>query len=229
MALVDCSDFTGNEISTMALQTFCLPQGGIPTCQALTFCDPIIPSVWNKKEVWSWVFWTDSCPSLCSISPFFLSLGKSQQPEDPVGRVPRRYGTGELAWSWNAKGWAHPTFLIDCASGKPLSLPGPCPPPPERPHLGLIPPHMETYILFCWDLPRPPQEVDQRGEVMAEPGKQLSKDTQDMTPKPVRQPKSQEGPKSKATPSKSFLPTRPWDTVKDSLKAFCFCICGPEN
>ncbi|XP_051844455.1 steroid receptor-associated and regulated protein isoform X1 [Antechinus flavipes] len=149
--------------------------------------------------------------------------GKSQQHKDLLGKMPKRYGDGELAWNWNAKGRAHPTFLIDCASGKPLPQPVPSPPPPQRPHLGPIPPPMETYILFCWDLPRPPWDLSQRGEDEAESSKPLSEVTQSLAPSPVSQSKS------KAMPSKSFLTLRAWDTVKGSLKAFCSCICGQEN
>ncbi|XP_014388775.1 PREDICTED: uncharacterized protein C1orf64 homolog [Myotis brandtii] len=47
---------------------------------------------------------------------------------------------------------AHLTFVIDCASGKQLSLAAPLvPPQAPGPYLGPVTPPMKTYILFCGD------------------------------------------------------------------------------
>ncbi|XP_044539326.1 steroid receptor-associated and regulated protein, partial [Gracilinanus agilis] len=135
----------------------------------------------------------------------------------------------ELDCSWNTKARAHPTFLIDCASGKPFSLPKPSPARPQSPHSRPSHPQMETYILFCWDPPSPPQEVSQDGEVVAEPNKQLIEGPQDPAPSPVRRPTSKDKLMSVVLSSMPFLPTKAWISVKTSLRALYSCICGQED
>ncbi|XP_016277657.2 steroid receptor-associated and regulated protein [Monodelphis domestica] len=160
------------------------------------------------------------------------SAGTSQQHEDPLERLPKRYGEGELDCSWNTKARAHPTFLIDCASGKPLSQSRPSPASSQRPHSEPIRPLMETYILFCWDGPSPPLEVSQGGEVVSEPEKQLiegPQDPEDPAPSPFRQPESKDKPMFIVLSSMPFLPVKAWNSVKTSLRAFCSCVFGQED
>ncbi|XP_070259160.1 steroid receptor-associated and regulated protein [Myotis yumanensis] len=126
---------------------------------------------------------------------------------------------------------AHLTFIIDCASGKQLSLAAPLvPPQAPGPYLGLVTPPMKTYILFCGDS-QPPSDsgghpgwghiAQARGTLPPCRG----------TVAPASSPLSplcpQGAPEAKGSPLKT-MPTRylAWETVMGLLKAFSSCVCG---
>ncbi|XP_028011409.2 steroid receptor-associated and regulated protein [Eptesicus fuscus] len=129
---------------------------------------------------------------------------------------------------------AHLTFVIDCASGKQLSLAAPpVPPQAPGPYLGLVTPPMKTYILFCGDSqPHLTQEASLGGGPLAQARGTLPpcRGTAAPASSPLSPLCAQEAPEAKGSP----LKTRPakysaWETVRGLLKAFSSCVCGQAD
>ncbi|XP_015412657.1 PREDICTED: uncharacterized protein C1orf64 homolog, partial [Myotis davidii] len=129
---------------------------------------------------------------------------------------------------------AHLTFVIDCASGKQLSLAAPpVPPQGPGPYLGPVTPPMKTYILFCGDSqPHLTQEAILGGGHIAQARGTLPPCRGTVAPasSPLSPLCPQGAPEAKGSPLKT-MPTRylAWETVMGLLKAFSSCVCGQED
>ncbi|XP_059542233.1 steroid receptor-associated and regulated protein [Myotis daubentonii] len=129
---------------------------------------------------------------------------------------------------------AHLTFVIDCASGKQLSLAAPLVPlQGPSPYLGPVTPPMKTYILFCGDSqPHLTQEAILGGGHIAQARGTLPPCRETVAPasSPLSPLCPQGGPEAKGSPLKT-MPTRylAWETVTGLLKAFSSCVCGQED
>ncbi|CAK6440649.1 unnamed protein product [Pipistrellus nathusii] len=148
---------------------------------------------------------------------------------------------GNLAHCQKAVPTAHLTSVIDCASGKQLSLAAsPVPPQVPGPYLGLVTPPMKSYILFCGDnQPYLTQEATLGRGHLAQARGILPPCRGTLPPcrgtvAPASSPLSplcaQEAPEAKGNP----LKTRPgrysaWETVRGLLKAFSSCVCGQAD
>uniref|UniRef100_G1PFF4 Steroid receptor associated and regulated protein n=1 Tax=Myotis lucifugus TaxID=59463 RepID=G1PFF4_MYOLU len=129
---------------------------------------------------------------------------------------------------------AHLTFVIDCASGKQLSLAAPLvPPQAPSPYLGPVTPPMKTYILFYGDS-QPPltQEAILGGGHIAQARGTLPPCRGTVAPasSPLSPLCPQGAPEAKGSPLKT-MPTRylAWETVMGLLKAFSSCVCGQAD
>ncbi|XP_036202916.1 steroid receptor-associated and regulated protein [Myotis myotis] len=141
---------------------------------------------------------------------------------------------GKPAHQQKAVPAAHLTFVIDCASGKQLSLAALLVPPQgPSPYLGPVTPPMKTYILFCGDSqPHLTQEAILGGGHIAQARGTLPPCRGTVAPasSPLSPLCPQGAPEAKGSPLKTML-TRylAWETVMGLLKAFSSCVCGQAD
>lgn len=128
---------------------------------------------------------------------------------------------GKPAHRQKATPTAHLTFVIDCASGKQLSLAAPAvPPQAPGPYLGLVTPPVKTYILFCGDSqPHLTQEASLGGGPLAQARGTPPPCRGTVAPasSPLSPLCAQEAPEAKGSPLKT-MPARysAWETVRGS-------------
>ncbi|XP_052033901.1 steroid receptor-associated and regulated protein [Apodemus sylvaticus] len=119
---------------------------------------------------------------------------------------------------------AHVTFLIDCATGKQVSLAAPTgPPQAPRANQGRITPPMKTFVMFCGTNTLPGRPLDgakDNSPPCTGPGAPESL--------PASLPGPQNDPKVKGSSLKAGAPEKQStrEKVKHSLKALS-CLCGP--
>ncbi|XP_003783925.1 steroid receptor-associated and regulated protein [Otolemur garnettii] len=134
---------------------------------------------------------------------------------------------GKLTRHQRAVPMAHLTFVIDCTSGKQLSLAA-SPPRATSPHRGPVIPPLKTYIVFCGEnRPPPTQKTPLGSKDLAQARATLLPCRGIDTPAPsqVRPLCPQEVPEAAERPLKSGRSST-WGTVKDSLRALSSCVCG---
>ncbi|XP_020028798.2 steroid receptor-associated and regulated protein isoform X1 [Castor canadensis] len=141
---------------------------------------------------------------------------------------------GKLAPPQKAIPAAHVTFIIDCATGKWLSLTAP-PVPPQAlsPNWGPVAPTMKTYTVFCGEnQPHSTQVTPLDGGCLAQTEDTLPSYRGVVAPVslPVSPPCPQDVPKANGSPLKARS-ARPstWGAVKGSLKVISSCVCGQAD
>lgn len=148
-------------------------------------------------------------------SPFLLGI----QPAGPHKAVPT----------------AHITVVIDCATGKQVSLAAPpAPAQASRPSQRRATPPMKTFVMFCGENTlRGTQDFPLSCSPLAR-----TRDTVPSVPSdrglpapaslPASPPSPQDDPQVKSSSLKPGATERhaAWDTVKCSLQALSSCVCG---
>lgn len=121
---------------------------------------------------------------------------------------------------------AHITFVIDCATGKRVSLAAPAvPPQASRTNQGCVTPPMKTFVMFCGKTPLPGTQdvslglgpLDGAKDTLPPYGGLGAPDSL-----PTSLPGPQNDPKAKTGTTEKRL-TR--EKVKHSLRALA-CLCG---
>ncbi|XP_050008324.1 steroid receptor-associated and regulated protein [Alexandromys fortis] len=151
-----------------------------------------------------------------SLKESSLEMSCAMQPAGPQKAVPT----------------AHLTVVIDCATGKQISLAAPpVPPQASRPSQGCVTPPMKTFVMFCGENTlRGTQDFPLSCRPLA--GTKDTVPSDRGLPAPASLPASPPSPQDDPQAQRSFLKPGAterravWDTVKCSLQALSACVCG---
>lgn len=144
----------------------------------------------------------------------------------------------QSAGSHKAVHTAHITVVIDCATGKQVSLVAPpVPAQASRPSQGRVTPPMKTFVMFCGentlrgtqDFPLSCRPLARTRDTMPSvPSDRRLPALASPHPSPASPPSPQDDPQVKSSSLKPGATERhaAWDTVKCSLQALSSCVCG---
>ncbi|XP_041507616.1 steroid receptor-associated and regulated protein [Microtus oregoni] len=127
---------------------------------------------------------------------------------------------------------AHLTVVIDCATGRQVSLAAPpVPHQASRPSQGRVTPPMKIFVMFCGENTlRGTQDFPLSCRPLA--GTKDTVPSDRGLPAPASLPASPPSPQDDPQAQRSFLKPgaterhAAWDTVKCSLQALSSCVCG---
>ncbi|KAK7806301.1 hypothetical protein U0070_027303 [Myodes glareolus] len=166
------------------------------------------------------------------------SLASSAEPQDQGATLtesgPKMSSGMQSAGPHKAVPTAHITVVIDCATGKQVSLAAPpVPAQASRPSQGRVTLPMKTFVMFygentlrgTQDFPLSCRPLARTRDTM--PAVPSDRRLPALAP-PASPPSTQDDPQVKSSSLKPGATERhaAWDTVKCSLQALSSCVCG---